>query len=217
MTVNLDLLDAALARIDAHPETWDQSVWWCGTAGRLAGHVLLAAGEDPRDYDYLNSEIGDRAAVLLGIEGGAAAPIWHGSNTRDALTVHRMLLAGEQVGASFAHLRGVYLLNMDLRRADFRGADLTDTYLTGSNLTNADLAYASLTGATLKGATLIGADLFRADLSGATLINVNLRGAVLTGADLTGANLTGAKGPQGRLLTRADLTGATLTHVKGLS
>lgn len=45
MAVNVALLREALAHITDHPERWDQAVWlqrWpCGTAGCLAGHVVL--------------------------------------------------------------------------------------------------------------------------------------------------------------------------------
>jgi hypothetical protein len=42
--VNIERLDAALARLDANPEVWDQSQWRCGTGKCLAGHGADAAG-----------------------------------------------------------------------------------------------------------------------------------------------------------------------------
>jgi hypothetical protein len=41
---NLSLLDEAIARIEADPEHWKQTVWRCGSGCCLAGHVALAAG-----------------------------------------------------------------------------------------------------------------------------------------------------------------------------
>lgn len=41
---NLDLLDEAIARIEANPDEWRQGVWRCGSGCCLAGHVALAAG-----------------------------------------------------------------------------------------------------------------------------------------------------------------------------
>jgi hypothetical protein len=42
--VNLDVLDAALARIDANPNEWVQREWRCGTAKCLAGHAADVGG-----------------------------------------------------------------------------------------------------------------------------------------------------------------------------
>jgi hypothetical protein len=42
--VNIQLLDGALARIDANPTSWDQQEWRCGTYKCLAGHAADQAG-----------------------------------------------------------------------------------------------------------------------------------------------------------------------------
>jgi hypothetical protein len=34
-----ELSEMALARIELHPESWDQSVWHCGTTHCYAGHI----------------------------------------------------------------------------------------------------------------------------------------------------------------------------------
>jgi hypothetical protein len=70
---NLDLLDQAIARIEAEPDRWNQSVWRCGTGCCLAGHVALIAGarwasDDPAASDE------DYESVLPG-EGGAATHV----------------------------------------------------------------------------------------------------------------------------------------------
>lgn len=41
------LLDQALTQIINHPDTWDQSDWFCGTKACLAGHICLLAGAKP--------------------------------------------------------------------------------------------------------------------------------------------------------------------------
>lgn len=40
----LDLLDAVIAHIEQHPETWEQDYWRCGTAMCIAGWTAEMAG-----------------------------------------------------------------------------------------------------------------------------------------------------------------------------
>lgn len=58
----LDLLDAAIAHIEAHPETWEQGAWRCKTGMCLAGWTAELAGGQ-----WL-AEPGHRAAHLLAAE-----------------------------------------------------------------------------------------------------------------------------------------------------
>lgn len=57
-----DALVAALAKIEMHPETHQQSIWWCGSAGCLAGHAIdinentafkSLTGNEEYDYDFV--------------------------------------------------------------------------------------------------------------------------------------------------------------------
>ncbi|MDE2000739.1 MAG: hypothetical protein KGI52_17635 [Burkholderiales bacterium] len=41
---NLERIKAILDHIEAHPETWNQRNWHCGTTHCFAGHAQLAAG-----------------------------------------------------------------------------------------------------------------------------------------------------------------------------
>lgn len=48
--LNAKLAYAVLDQIDAHPETWDQSIWDCGTKACFAGWVIRLSGgaiDDP--------------------------------------------------------------------------------------------------------------------------------------------------------------------------
>lgn len=55
---------AALARIDADPEAWDQTRWRCGTGGCFAHHVVVAAGGG-----WLHPDKESETVILPGIEG----------------------------------------------------------------------------------------------------------------------------------------------------
>jgi hypothetical protein len=63
-TPNAELAYKVLDHIDAHPESWDQGVWWCGSSGCYAGWTVALSGEAPT----LDVDIPQRAAQLLGFE-----------------------------------------------------------------------------------------------------------------------------------------------------
>lgn len=48
--IQADRLRAVLAHIEAHPETWCQQEWHCGTTHCFAGHAQIMAGCEPSDY-----------------------------------------------------------------------------------------------------------------------------------------------------------------------
>jgi hypothetical protein len=55
----LELLDAAIAQIEAHPETWKQGSYRCGTGMCLAAHIGELAGGwwvIPDDADHPRSQ-----------------------------------------------------------------------------------------------------------------------------------------------------------------
>ena len=114
-----------------------------------------------------------------------------------------------------ADLRGVNLMNTDLRGADLRdadlrGADLKYANLRSVNLMNADLKYADLRSVNLMNADLRGADLKYANLRSVNLMNTDLRGADLRSVNLMNADLIGAD-LRGALLFGADLRGVKNT------
>jgi hypothetical protein len=65
---NAELAYRVLDHIDAHPETWDQSVWDCGTVACFAGWAVRLSGgtsaDDPDSPDYTPRQ----AARLLGFD-----------------------------------------------------------------------------------------------------------------------------------------------------
>ncbi len=69
---NAELAYAVLDHIDAHPESWNQGKWWCGTGGCFAGWACALSGENPvhADYSWLAGgiHVSDRAAELLGFD-----------------------------------------------------------------------------------------------------------------------------------------------------
>jgi len=74
---NAELAYRVLDHIDAHPESWDQKRWWCGTSGCFAGWTVELSGEkiDGRNHVRVGSgefdvvHVGERAAQLLGFGG----------------------------------------------------------------------------------------------------------------------------------------------------
>jgi len=107
-------------------------------------------------------------------------------------------------------LRGVHLIDADLRGQDLTGADLT-----GANLSRADLSNACLAGAVLDGATLFEANLTDTEFAGASLVGANLAFANAERAGFGAACLKDTHLDSAQLIcasfTKADLTGATLT------
>lgn len=72
----IDLLDEAIARIEADPARWDQEAWRCKSGCCLAGHIAEAAGgtwayaPGRRRSHYMVAEPGDRRQdVVTGTDG----------------------------------------------------------------------------------------------------------------------------------------------------
>jgi hypothetical protein len=87
---NLDLLDQAIARIEADPGRWNQGVWRCGTGCCLAGHVALIAGAKwASDHPAAGDE--DYESVIPP-QGGAAIHV--ASYARSALGIDDEWLSG---------------------------------------------------------------------------------------------------------------------------
>jgi hypothetical protein len=113
--VNIELLDKALARIDANPDTWRQASWHCGTAACLAGHVALAAGYQWASDDAIEvfvtspdgaitDEVASVAEDLLGLDSKSAFELFWCANTREDLQRMRDVLANDpQADASALH------------------------------------------------------------------------------------------------------------------
>jgi hypothetical protein len=100
--VNLDLLDRALAEIDAAPESWNQSSW----STCLAAKVAIVAGvksECPcRCTPYVINEDGDREHVrdyarrMLGIAPWYASILLSSETTRAKMGLIRDALARQE-------------------------------------------------------------------------------------------------------------------------
>ena len=120
-----------------------------------------------------------------------------------------------QVDVSHHDLRGITLLNGNLRGANLSQASVCEANLCGSDLATTDLHGADLSGtylcwAELHGANLREADLRDADLSCADLRETDLRGATLDWAILYGACL-GRADLRGTSLDKTDVRGADLS------
>ena len=103
----------------------------------------------------------------------------------------------EQLDISHHDVRGIALMNGNLRGANLSQASVCEANLCGADLSKTDLHGADLSGtylcwADLHGANLREADLREADLSCADLRETDLRGANLDWAILYGAFLRGA-------------------------
>ncbi len=107
-TPNLPLMDAVEAQIDAHPETWDQTVYRndCGTAYCYAGWAVtltLGEGEWLRG-DFLFHQVAHaRAASLLGLTRCEANALFCANNSREDIALvskHIRERAAEQGAAS---------------------------------------------------------------------------------------------------------------------
>ncbi|WP_240943142.1 pentapeptide repeat-containing protein [Planosporangium thailandense] len=86
-----------------------------------------------------------------------------------------------------AHLRNLWLNDVDLSVSDLRRADAA-----GLNMTGGRLAHADLRGAGLKGARFEDVGLQQAQLSGANLPSVGFTRSDLSGVDARGTDFTGA-------------------------
>jgi len=117
----------------------------------------------------------------------------------------------EQLDISHHDLRGIALLNGNLRGANLSQASVCEANLCGADLSKTDLHGADLSGTYLCWADLHGANLREADVRGADLSCADLRETDLRGANLDWAILYGA------FLGRADLRGTSLdkTDVRG--
>jgi len=206
----LDLYDAVLAHIAAHPEQWDQRVWLqtteCGTVGCFAGWTVVLGGGDRED-------VRESARALLELDARQASSVFSGQQTFEGLSAWRAILAPGRTDLSGLALSGAVLRSVDLHGADLRGADLRESYLRWADLREvdlrlADLCEADLRRADLRWAVLAMADLSAVDLSGADLRGADLSGATLSAVDLSGADLRGTD-LSGAVLAMADLRWAT--------
>lgn len=136
--------------------------------------------------------------------GGTVVSIRHRKTGRVLAKVPVATLAA-------ADLRGLVLMDGDLRNADLRGADLR-----GADLCNADLSGANLAGADLSRVVATNADFVEVDMRGVIasdtiLLASRFRGANLHGADLTRASLGMAR-LEAASLTEARLCRADFAH-----
>ena len=134
--------------------------------------------------------------------------------TMTSTDVVRLLQEGgnpEKLDVSHHDLRGIVLLNGNLRGANLSQSSACEANLCGADLSKADLHGADLSGTYLCWADLHGANLREADLREADLSCADLRESDLRGANLDWAILYGA------FLGRADLCGTSLdkTDVRG--
>ena len=111
----------------------------------------------------------------------------------------------EQVDVSHHDLRGIALLNGNLRGANLSQASVCEANLCGADLSKTDLHGADLSGTYLCWADLHGANLREADLREADLSCANLDWAILYGAFLGRADLRGTS------LDKTDVRGADLS------
>lgn len=99
-TLNAALAYKVLDHIDAHPDSWNQAHWWCGTSGCFAGWTVQLSGENPDGEQVIDGvHISHRAAQLLGfadetamndfayqlIGTGGEWELFNGGNDRDDL------------------------------------------------------------------------------------------------------------------------------------
>ena len=138
----------------------------------------------------------------------------HANTAMRRRDVVRLLQQGgnpAQVDVSHHDLRGIALLNGNLRGANLSQASVCEANLCGADLSHTDLHGADLSGTYLCWADLHGANLREADLREADLSCADLRETDLRGANLDWAILYGA------FLGRADLRGTSLdkTDVRG--
>ncbi|MEW1959780.1 hypothetical protein [Kineococcus sp. NPDC059986] len=108
--VNWPLVDAVLAQIEAHPETWNQEHWRCGTSFCFAGWAVEMSPdaswvEDEGWADDVKLLVhgvvmkyppGHAAAHLLNLPGDAGDDLFEATNSLDDIkAVIRNIRAGE--------------------------------------------------------------------------------------------------------------------------
>jgi len=71
-TPNAELAYRALDHIDAHPESWDQRTWGCGTVACFAGWAVILSG-GVLDADGYDSNVVAGPEELVGMTVEAAA------------------------------------------------------------------------------------------------------------------------------------------------
>lgn len=114
MAINVPLLQQTLGYIEAHPQTWEQRTYRCGTgmcfagwASELAGGKWLTSDPDDDYAEYLLAEPGEpfaqerqgtltvsvesRARRVLGLDEEQADDLFYGYNNRDDM---RSIVAG---------------------------------------------------------------------------------------------------------------------------
>lgn len=109
---NAELAYRVLDHIDAHPESWNQGAWWCGTSGCFAGWTCALSGETPAG-DYVDGVyVPERAAQLLGFDDrdhldavsdaadGGEAWLFYSDNTREDLGRYVEAIFGPRPGAT---------------------------------------------------------------------------------------------------------------------
>lgn len=81
---NAELAWQVIDHIDAHPESWYQGTWWCGTGGCFAGWAVTLSGA-VIDFDFgtpivvhapdpalIDLKVGSAAYTVLGIDHDTA-------------------------------------------------------------------------------------------------------------------------------------------------
>lgn len=95
---NAELAYAVLDQIDAHPETWNQGIWDCGTAACFAGWAVRLSGGRSLNIDMetrvisgpehiVGLPVEEAAEELLGYSqlGDIDDDLFDGCNTRERL------------------------------------------------------------------------------------------------------------------------------------
>lgn len=87
MTPNAELAYRVLDQIDAHPESWNQGTWDCGTAACFAGWaVRLSGGKVDPLGDSLDPSVTEGPDEIVGLAVDVAAERLLRSDCRSAAT-----------------------------------------------------------------------------------------------------------------------------------
>lgn len=78
--MNTENLQKVLAQIEAHPETWDQTKWHCGTKHCIAGWAQILAGKPEDDATVCRD-----ARQYLGLTMTEASVLFDRTCTLDTL------------------------------------------------------------------------------------------------------------------------------------